>query len=505
MKARPILTTVWVSSICVFAALHFVHLQADFPNYSRWMDYSKYTDEGWYANAAVEHYLRGSWYVPGDFNTAPAVPVWPILEWIVFHFTGVSIAAARALVVSLFCCNLLLSYKLVRRDQPLWVALFSATLIVTSSFLYCFGRLAILEPLLVCLTLTSLLLARRLGDVESQRGRYSLATIMGVVFCLMVLTKTTAVFLIPAILYFLWYPLRRQPRTFLTAAGTTALVAGTLWCSYFFLLVRPHYLADYHYFFRINIYPKPTKLLGWLAVFYYAVHGILWVNAVIVLTSVFLLATTLLFARSVWRSPLFMSSILAIGGYFLFITDIDNMQPRYYAVIAFFVFFIVPLASAALLKEKRVLGVAALVVIVAAAAKSAWEVGGFMLYPEYTFVNAARGIADYVDKHPNGNRLIVSISGNDISLIAGVPSLCDDFGTINLPDKLEMYKPGWYAAWDDLDAGTVEDLHTHYGLQQAASFSAFDDDDRDTLVLYKLIPRPEDEPKADLRGSQHSD
>ena len=32
----------------VFFALHFVHLTADFPNHSPWMDWSKYTDEGWY-------------------------------------------------------------------------------------------------------------------------------------------------------------------------------------------------------------------------------------------------------------------------------------------------------------------------------------------------------------------------------------------------------------------------------------------------------------------------
>jgi hypothetical protein len=488
--------TLWVISIFVLAGLHFVHLQADFPNYSRWMDWSKYTDEGWYANAAIEHYIRGSWYVPGDFNTAAAVPVWPVLEWMLFHFTGVSVQAARALVVSIFCCNLLLSYKLVRRDEPLWAALFSVSLIATSSFLYCFGRLAILEPLLVCLTLASLLLARSVGDLKTQRGRYAQAALIGIVLCLMILTKTTAVFLIPAILYSLWHPLRQRRRTFLAAVGVMALVAGALWFSYFFLLVRPHYLADYHYFFKINVYPKPKTSFGWLRVFYYAVHGTLWVNRGIVLTGLFLVAATLLFARSVWSNPVFVSSILAIGGYFLFITDIDNMQPRYYAVIAFFIFLIVPMMTAKLLREKRILGIVALIVIIAAAAKSAWETGGFILYPEYTFVNAARGIAAYVDKHPNGNRLVVSISGNDISLITGLPSLCDDFGTIDLPDKLAIYKPGWYAAWDDLDPVTVRDLHTHYTLEQAASFSAFDDDDRDTLILYKLIPNPVPRPPA---------
>ena len=53
-----------------------------------------------------------------------------------------------------------------------------------------------------------------------------------------------------------------------------------------------------------------------------------------------------------------------------------------------------------------------------------------MVYPEYTFLNAARNLTRYIDAHPNGNRLLVSISGNDITLITGLPSLCDDFGTM---------------------------------------------------------------------------
>jgi len=52
----------------IFVALHFVHLQADFPNYSEWNDWSKYTDEGWYGDAAIRHYQLGHWYVTGDFN-----------------------------------------------------------------------------------------------------------------------------------------------------------------------------------------------------------------------------------------------------------------------------------------------------------------------------------------------------------------------------------------------------------------------------------------------------
>jgi len=103
-RAVEIVLLLWAG---VFLALYAVHLKADFPNYSPWMDWSKYTDEGWYGNAAIEHYLRGHWFVPGDFNPAVALPVWPLMEAAVFHFTGVSVVAVRALTVAVFAGILL--------------------------------------------------------------------------------------------------------------------------------------------------------------------------------------------------------------------------------------------------------------------------------------------------------------------------------------------------------------------------------------------------------------
>ena len=98
-----------------FFLLHAIHLRADFPNHSPWMDWSKYTDEGWYGDAAIRHFQRGTWYVPGDFNPAAALPVWPLVESVIFRFTGVSVVAARALSVGIFGLILVCVYLFVRR------------------------------------------------------------------------------------------------------------------------------------------------------------------------------------------------------------------------------------------------------------------------------------------------------------------------------------------------------------------------------------------------------
>jgi len=129
----------------IFFALHFVHLRADFPNHSAWMDWAKYTDEGWYGDAAIRHYQRGHWNVPGDFNPAAALPVWPALEIVLFRVTGVSLAAARALTLVVFGLILGCSYWLIRRwlpGRPLAAAV-AVMLLAVSPFCFAFMRLAI--------------------------------------------------------------------------------------------------------------------------------------------------------------------------------------------------------------------------------------------------------------------------------------------------------------------------------------------------------------------------
>ena len=202
---------VWLVLIGGFAVLHALNLRADFPNHSPWyMDWAKYTDEGWYGNAAIRAHLFGKWYLPGDFNPAPAAPVWPFLEWVLFFFTGVTIQAARGLAVAFFFVNLVLSYMLLRTRGPRWMALLALSLLATSPFLYCFSRLATLEPMLIAFTLASLNLAVRLPRLR--RPLWASAWI-GLLFTLMMLTKATALFLLPALGWAMVLPLWQRRKS----------------------------------------------------------------------------------------------------------------------------------------------------------------------------------------------------------------------------------------------------------------------------------------------------
>jgi hypothetical protein len=534
-SSRRWLYGIWLVLIAGFAVVHALNLRADFPNHSPWyMDWAKYTDEGWYGNAAIRAHLFGSWYLPGDFNPAPAVPVWPFLEWILFFFTGVTVQAARGLAIAFFFANLLLSYLLLKARGPRWMALFALTLLATSPFLYCFSRLAILEPMLTALTLAALNLAIRLPRL---RRPVWASVLIGLLFTLMMLTKTTALFLLPALGWAMVLPLwkRRKiapwaltiaERCALAAAAAFAVTFG-LWMA---LVAGFGFLPDYKYLFFVNTYIKPAEFYWPLMSFWWSFHGGLWVDHILMpLAAALVLAAAVTgmgfagrvaWGRKLLLDPVFGASVLAVAGYILFMTYQNHPQPRYFAVVAFFGFFVVAQGAEALLGQSaqpriqssaqpdaqsgqdgmrlpptRLLGWGVIALAaVAAGINGAWTLN-YATHPEYTFVDAAARLANYIDAHPNGKRLLVSISGDQITLIAHVPALCDDFGTPTpaMPDlvsKLAYYQPGWWATWNDIDAGTLEDIHNRYSLEQVAGFRILDDPERNFLVLFKLHPLP---------------
>jgi hypothetical protein len=502
-------TAAWVAGIAGFAALHGVHLRADFPNHSPWMfDWAKYTDEGWYGDAAVRAHLLGHWYMAGDFNPAVAVPVWPLLEWVVFCFTGVTVEGARALAVGFFFANLGLSWALLRagpRDdgrQWRWPALLGLSLLVTSPYLYCFSRLAILEPLLTALVLVALNVAVRLDGLR--RPAWGAAGV-GALAVLAALTKTTAIFLLPALAWAMVVALRQRRSAALkcvVVAGAVFLAGYGLWLA---AIARLDLLADYRYYFFVNKYPRPHEWYWPLASLWWSVHGLMWVDRLVVPLAAVMVVGAAIFWRRDWARRLLLdpvagASVAGIAGMILFMTVQNHPQPRYFAPVAFFLVFLVvrgvePLVDRALVGAAtsgrgwaNYWSGAALAVTVVAIGWNGAQTLRYAAHPEYTFVTAAENLTHYIDTHPNGNRLLVSVSGDEIALITHLPALCDDFGTTDLPDKLGAYRPGWFASWNDLDPGTLEDLHTRYSVEQVAAFPALDDPERDELVLFRLHP-----------------
>ena len=209
-------------------------------------------------------------------------------------------------------------------------------------------------------------------------------------------------------------------------------------------------------------------------------------------------------------SPLVVALLLWVMGYAAFLAYHDNLQPRYYLVLA------VPLTMLAAIgfdavravamgasspgRRLRGMGTGARLLQLAAAigggalvfagVNGARQTIYYVAHPEYTFLSAANRVHDEVEREARGvaghSPLLLSISGADISLMTGLSSICDDFGTMTLSDRLAVYKPGWFASWNYVEDDKMEALAPMYRVVRVASFPAFDDPDRNLLILYRL-------------------
>jgi hypothetical protein len=529
MLQRIQLPRLWVRLLlvvsAVFFALHFVHLTADFPDNSPWSDWSKYTDEGWYSDAAVRHLLFGHWRFPGDFNPAAALPVWPAIEFVVFKCTGVSLTAARSLTLVVFAVTLVAFYRLIVRHSrprtldssgthagPPLAAALCVLFLSASPFLFVFERMAILEPLLICVTALALIAASHLHPVHRpftlslRSALYTLPSVfLAVLIPAAVLTKTTAIFLLPSVFYMVWARAGYRFKPALRLALPPAIAGALIWCAYYLLLVRPHFLADYQYLFSANAYtgielePLSSVVLNTLT------DG-LWMGHVLYPCFFVALALTLFWRPRLLTNPLVPALWLWIGGYFFFLAYHNNLQPRYYLVVAVPITAFVAIAidnfrqpttnlGAPFMRgaSSRMSGIAgaciATLITLAIVLPDAAKQIAFLRNPTYDFVSAAQSIRQIVLADKTHSHLVLSISGSDITLMTGLPSIDDDFGTDDLSVRAAAYRPGWYIAWNDVEDDKADALNPIDNLVRVAAFPVMDDPDRNLLILYRLDPK----------------
>ena len=166
---------------------------------------------------------------------------------------------------------------------------------VTSPFLYCFSRLAILEPMLTTLMLAALNLTVRLPRM---RRPVAAAAVVGVLFTLMMLTKTTAIFLLPAIGWAMFAAFwdRGEDSYRCNAIESANLVPWlrvALCCfgRHCFRLDlrrmdgpgrRSGYFGDYKFLFFINKYVKPTEFYWPLLSFWWSARKPIWIDRILI-------------------------------------------------------------------------------------------------------------------------------------------------------------------------------------------------------------------------------
>ncbi|MGP8251308.1 MAG: glycosyltransferase family 39 protein [Terracidiphilus sp.] len=485
---RTLRIALWVLIVALGLA-RFLWLAADFPNYSPWMiDQAKFTDEGWWAYAAVMHALTGHWHIAGDYNPAAALPAWPLLLDALFHFTGISIVAARALSAAFSLATLGVIYFLIRRyaESPI-VAQAAVLLMAASPFAFVFSRLAILDTLVV-FEFCAMLLVASCAANATNAGKHRIWPLAALTLLITaaLLTKTTVAVLIPAVAWLAFRASSSAGRDWralfraIAAAAVAPLALLKLWALFVSWL---GYGSDYNYFFGVNAMPDidSSATLHWLHDL--AVNG-LWIDRLLYPLALAILIASLAFARRLWRNPLFTASWLAIAGDAIFVfSRQDDYAPRYFLMMLAPVVFIVVLAFDQALRSSRpAAGLLAAAIAIAVAFNSV-AIANVLAHRTYQFYGAARDIAANVRADRRRSQLLFGVSAAQVGLIAGLPSINGAYGTEDMAAKVARYKPGWYLAWN----GEVDyDAIAGHTLVPVASYRIFDDDGRTTLTLYKL-------------------
>jgi 4-amino-4-deoxy-L-arabinose transferase-like glycosyltransferase len=475
----------WLHRILLSLALllclaRFAWLRADFPNHSPWiLDEAKYTDEGWWASAAVRHFLIGHWEVSGDYNPAVAVPVWPVLLTMVFHLTGVSIVAARAVNVSFSIATVVLVYLLVRRyGGGKASAALAALLLAANPFAFAFSRLATLDTIIVFEWTLSLWIASYAGP-----GLIWPMLTLGILIPIMLLTKTTALVLLPAVLWLLG---KKSPWAILAVGAMAGAAIGI----YLFLVLHSRYANDYHYFFDINALADiELKRTG--SFLMQLLRNGLWIDRILAPAGLAALLVSLVWLRQLWRNPLFAASWIALAGQAIFILRRqDDYAPRYFLVMLVPLILVLVLTLQELeIRGPSLASLLAATLVIAMVLDTA-KVAGFLGHRQYQFYSAAKSIRTIVDANPAAHRLLLGSSGDQLSLMTGIPAINDGYSSQDLGQKALFYQPGWYVGWNDLDQDTLDSLSA-FRLDEVANFPVFDRDQRNRLKLYRMVPLKE--------------
>jgi 4-amino-4-deoxy-L-arabinose transferase-like glycosyltransferase len=491
----------WILGLAFLYALHFVHLAADFP--PRWTDASVLTDEGWYLNAATRHALGQPWYLPGDFNPAIVMPVWPAIAAVAFHVTGPGIVAARALALVLLAITLVCIALLVRRHAPLWVALLALSFVLASPFLFAFSRLALIEPLLLCLLAVAMLLADHISPVQSPARRWLLTACVGALLLLMLLTKLTALSLYPAVLYLLWHRLRASPRRVIASLVLVIAIVAVGYGLYRAAISATGFQSDFRYFFTSGDFGRPSTLKGWLINVKFAVTDLWWTSGwLAVLACVTVLTSLTAAMRVLWSDSLFVASLFLAVGTWAFVVVRAYHAPHYYLFTSVALAILVSLGVHAAFERTPPRYAASLVFVVAASLLFfVIRSVSLLRHPTYSFMNAAVSITSIVAHDPSSRPLLLAESGDQITLMTGQPSICDDFGATPLRDELRERDPGWFATFDAVNPETLAELHTRYHLQRVTVLPVSGDPGRAVLLFYRLVPPSQAETGVLLRST----
>jgi hypothetical protein len=256
---------------------------------------------------------------------------------------------------------------------------------------------------------------------------------------------------------------------------------------YLELALRSAYAADYRYFFAINSLPDIT----WGLTFSYLrqlLHHGMWIDTLLYPAVLVALMLSLVWLRPLWRNPLFVAALLSFAGDAVYILRRqDDIAPRYFLAMLVPVILMLVLTLRELRARNRSLAALLAAVLGIAAISDSATVVHFLQHRQYQFNDAAQSIRTIIDHDPGARRLLLGASADQLALMMHVPAINDGYSSQDLAKKVANDPPGWYVGWNELDQDILDSLSA-FRLQKVAEFPVFDNESRNRLTLYRMVP-----------------
>jgi len=475
--------------VVLLLALRLWHIRADFPDYRYYsQEGAEFTDEGFYTSAALNHFTFGHSYIPGGWNPGVFMPVWPLMVGLLFHFTGISVIAARALAVVCTWLSVLLAYAVARQYRSATFAALTATLAAVNAFGFFYSRLAILEPAFVLFLLLAIYLAGRV-----KTGGYGMAVSVGLVFTVMTLTKTTGPFVLPAVLYPIWAR-NRQHRSAALKLVAVATTTALLLLGGVKIYWAHHYLQDSKIILGMNplwqLENSPSRLLRFF------LRGT-WVDPVLFPLALAAFLAAIFRLRFLWRDTLFATAFLWEMGYAAFIVFHYDGPPRYFVALIVPTIWLALIFTEWLWQHQRRIAVAVVACIAVSILWNLVYIGAYLTRPQYTLLHAGESIKNIIEAQSTSpaNQLLIGRGADEFSLLGGGFPTMDSDGAMPLAEKVDTYHPRWFISWSGDVPLRMTSVAQKRQLVPRATFSTMAQSRHVSVTLYQLLPLAQDAPR----------
>lgn len=466
---KSLLTAGMLAFVLVFIVIRFINIDADFPY---WLTLSSllYSDEGWYCNAAVFHFMYGHWYVPGDLNLAINMPFGHIAVGVMFCLFGMNVVVARTTVILFFLLLIFSVCMLVKKEFGRTAGILAALILSTNMYYFAYSRFVIMEIPMISLVVLSMLISTSF-EYKHRHYSYFLACI---VLFVGVLTKNTAVFAVPMIAYMNAARERTTGGRLLAGFGTLALCGGSI------LL----YNTLAHYYF-----PYDFAYFKWLNFDMRVKYGYQFVNAQLALLDgsdldsflypVALFATLfMMFAfKAFRRNVLVVASILWFACNLVSLSLVSGSPTRYFLPQLVPVVILFCATWRFVLDRATSAGVVAVACFVAAVPIfwNSARVVEYMIHPRYTYVALTRDVTEAVEREVGGDRSKALIMGNmapQLTLMTGLRSI-SFIAPGETEERLRTFRPNFCVVLGETDE-IVKTLKPLVHMEMIGEFDAFD-------------------------------